>query len=59
MITYLPVPGTATLQLKVRLNRNVIGGIYKTVNDQFYYKPTGRDGGKLFDSLEDVKEDLE
>ena len=59
MITYHEVPGKAQLQLKVKLDNKVVGGIYKTHTDKFYYKPTGRTCGTYFNSLVHLKTSLE
>ncbi len=59
MITYQEVPGSAALQLKVRLGKKIVGGIYKSPYTGFYYRPTGSVAGDLFETIEEVKQSLE
>ena len=59
MITYIDVPGAGAMQLKVRLDKKIVGAIYKTVDDKFYYRPTGHGCGDVFPSIESVKLSIE
>ena len=60
MITYTDVPGAGTLQLRVRLEKKIVGGIYKNpVFGTFYYKPAGGLCGADFRTIEEVKQSLE
>ena len=59
MITYTNVPGGASLLLKVRLDKKIVGGIYVTPVGTYYYKPTGSTSGETFDTITEVKESIE
>ena len=60
MITYQEVPGAAALQVKVRLDKKIVGGIYKTpIGNYYYYRPTGKPCGDTFDTITEVKESIE
>lgn len=59
MITYINVSGGSMLQLKVKLDNKVVGGIYKTPYGEFYYRPVNHNAGDCFATIEDVKKSLE
>lgn len=59
MITYQRITKSSGLQYKVRLDKKLVGGIYKNSEGKFYYRPTSHTGGDLFNTLEGVKQSLE
>ncbi len=58
MITYTDVKGGAAIQCKVRLDKKIVGAIYKS-DDGFYYRPTGSGPGETFETIEECKQSLE
>ena len=60
MITYQNIPGAAALQVKVRLDKKIVGCIYKAPDGGFYYRTAGGTvSGETFDTITEVKESLE
>lgn len=58
-ITYVSVRGAGAIHCKVRLDKKIVGAIYKTVDEKFYYRPTGRGCGDVFPTIEAVKLSIE
>ena len=60
MITYVDVKGAAAIQCKVRLNKRIVGAIYK-FDKKFYYRPTAGMYwyADTFDTIEKCKASLE
>lgn len=58
MITYTDVIGGATIKCKVRLDKKIVGAIYKS-DAGFYYRPTGGSCGETFTTIAAVKLSLE
>ena len=60
MITYQNVPGAAALQVKVRLDKKIVGCIYKAPDGGVYYRPAGGSvSGETFETIAEVKHSLE
>jgi len=60
MISYQDVPGAAALQVKVRLDKKIVGCIYKAPAGGFYYRPAGGSvTGETFETIAEVKRSLE
>ena len=59
MVSYLPVPGPGALEYKVKLDKKVIGAIYRSPTG-YYYRPNGGSGlvGDTFKTVDEVKATL-